>query len=328
MLGVLLVWAGSYGPHAVSNLPLYLSGPVAGKRVAMTTVGAACAAATALVIVSISSKGRCGATDAVKCGRAVLCALAAMAACCGSCQFEGAMAIGIVAALLNWAVCLLLQRIDVEDASGALSIHVAGGSWGLLAVGLLTSQQGYRDTVPLSDVPAYATGQPRSAYCNGVFYGGVGHQLTAQIVFILAIVSWAFLLTIAAVLPLRLLLPTEFQPDASLLLAGPELSSKTSRDGATTEACDGRDSRHSRELASEAQGSVSLETLQAVAAGRSTHTPAQLPPMGSIEQHQPATPTHAKPAFSGSKLFASAASTVALAQTLATEHKAIDALKV
>ena len=132
--------------------------------------------------------------------------LAAMGACCSSCEFEGALAIGVIAALMNLGCEKLLQLLDVDDASGAISIHVVGGAWGLFAAGLLTSQQGYADSFASS----YGDGVSRSAFCRGAFYGGRGNQLGANIVFILATISWSWALTLASTLPFKLLWPSHF----------------------------------------------------------------------------------------------------------------------
>lgn len=224
-LGLLLLWGGAYGLHAINNLPLRDSGIVAGKRVAMTTVGTISASIAGFVVSLFWGESWNGiqtkltsqlitARDAILVGRCALTGLVAMGACCSSCEFEGALTIGIVAALLQIFLHKLFQIVDFDDSSGAVGVHVVGGVWGLLAAGLLTSQVGYKSTIE----EFYLSGENRAFYCNGVWYGGSGNQLAANIVFILATIAWSFSVMLVVLLPLRWLLPSEFKENQQILV--------------------------------------------------------------------------------------------------------------
>src|SRR5262249_55923108 len=48
-----------------------------------------------------------------------------------------AAVIGAVAAVVMWAAGMLLERLEIDDAVGAVPVHLAAGIWGTLAVALL-----------------------------------------------------------------------------------------------------------------------------------------------------------------------------------------------
>jgi ammonium transporter, Amt family len=100
----------------------------------------------------------------------------AVSLCGGSALFDpwAAFLTGIVAGLLIDFAAIQLERRRLDDPVGAISIHGVGGAWGLLAVGLFANgSQGQG----MNGVPDPV---------RGVFFGGAGHQLAAQVVGCLA----------------------------------------------------------------------------------------------------------------------------------------------
>ncbi|CAN0452811.1 unnamed protein product, partial [Discosporangium mesarthrocarpum] len=70
--------------------------------------------------------------------------------------------------------------LQIDDVVDATPVHFFGGCWGLIAAGLFTTKLDYgaiRDPL-LADE------------CSGVFYGGSGGTLAANIILGLAIVAW------------------------------------------------------------------------------------------------------------------------------------------
>jgi Amt family ammonium transporter len=100
----------------------------------------------------------------------------AVSLCGGSSFFDpwAAFLTGVVAGLLIDFAAIHLERRRLDDPVGAIPIHGVGGAWGLLAVGLFangTEGQG------MNGVPDPV---------RGVFFGGAGHQLAAQVLGCLA----------------------------------------------------------------------------------------------------------------------------------------------
>lgn len=68
----------------------------------------------------------------------------------------------------------------------AAPVHLFCGLWGLVATGLFTSKMSY----------AAAYYPERADYCAGLFYGGGGRSLGANLVFGLSILVWVGLTTL------------------------------------------------------------------------------------------------------------------------------------
>ena len=131
----------------------------------------------------------------------VICALVAIKAGCSVVELEGAAVIGFLAAPMHRLFWLLqVNCIQQSSREGAFHVHLAGGVWGMIATGLFASPEGYRETVtdivPLPATPAGGTStlvyRDRSEHCSGVFYGGSGGTLAANIIFMLALLVWCF----------------------------------------------------------------------------------------------------------------------------------------
>jgi hypothetical protein len=70
--------------------------------------------------------------------------------------------------------------------SSLVSIFFGSPILGLAATGLLTSPRGYELTFSEN----YSNGESRSLYCAGLFYGGSGHQMAANIELLLSVIGW------------------------------------------------------------------------------------------------------------------------------------------
>jgi Amt family ammonium transporter len=100
-----------------------------------------------------------------------LAGLVGITAGCANVNNLGAVIIGVVAGIIVVASINLIERIGLDDAVGAVSVHGICGAWGVLAVSLF-------DTT------------------NGLFYGGTS-LIVPQLIGILAIGSWAYLTSYA-----------------------------------------------------------------------------------------------------------------------------------
>jgi ammonium transporter, Amt family len=82
-----------------------------------------------------------------------LCALAAITAGCATVDTWAAVVIGVVAGWVYMFASKLMVLLRIDDAVDAIPVHMFGGAWGLIAVGLFTKPEllmrAYaKDTVP------------------------------------------------------------------------------------------------------------------------------------------------------------------------------------
>ena len=68
---------------------------------------------------------------------------------------------------------------DSDDVVDAIPVHMFCGIWGVISSGLFATKDNY-------EVVYY--GEPDK--CAGLFYGGDGSTLLANVVFILAVLAW------------------------------------------------------------------------------------------------------------------------------------------
>ncbi|MGK2964885.1 MAG: ammonium transporter [Tepidiformaceae bacterium] len=173
-LGVLILWFGWYGFNPGSTLGL--SGgfsEIAGKVAVNTTLAACAAAVTGLIVTKV----RYGKYDAGLMMNGVLGGLVGITAGCATVEPIGAVIIGAIAFLVVMLVVDVLDMVKIDDPVGAVPVHLGAGLWGVIAVGLFSSEGGI----------AFA-GYGDSDY--GLFYGGGASQLMAQLIGAGAILAW------------------------------------------------------------------------------------------------------------------------------------------
>ena len=71
----------------------------------------------------------------------ILAGLVAITACCHVVQPIQAFAIGLIAGVLQYYMILLMNRYHMDDAIGAVPVHLGAGIWGTLCVALFGNQQ-------------------------------------------------------------------------------------------------------------------------------------------------------------------------------------------
>ncbi len=85
-----------------------------------------------------------------------------------------AVIIGAVSAILTPAMERLLIRLRIDDPMCSISINLASGIWGMVAVGLFSIEDEVIGAV------------------NGLFYGGGFHLLGVQCLGIVTTIAWGF----------------------------------------------------------------------------------------------------------------------------------------
>jgi ammonium transporter len=160
-LGVMILWFGWFGFNAGSTLGMNDQVP----RVMVNTVIASSAGMVGALAIGWFIRGR-AEIDLVLNG--VLAGAVAITANCHAVSTASAVLIGVVGAVVMLIVDNLLIRLKIDDAVGAIPVHLAAGIWGTLAVGI------FGDPVLLG------TDLSR------------GDQIIAQIIGIFACFIWAF----------------------------------------------------------------------------------------------------------------------------------------
>ncbi len=180
-LGVLILWVGWFGfnPASTGGLITTEDGIIdAAKtllaaKVFITTNLAACAAAIAAMFFTWI---RYGKPDVSMTLNGILGGLVGITASCDSVSPLSSIIIGAVAGvLLCIAIPFIDTKIKVDDPVGAVSVHGVCGLWGVIAVGLFSSD-------------------PAAGINNGLFFGGGMSQLGPQLLGAVVLIAWAAVL--------------------------------------------------------------------------------------------------------------------------------------
>eukprot|EP00339_Tiarina_fusa_P026250 CAMPEP_0117032456 /NCGR_PEP_ID=MMETSP0472-20121206/23262_1 /TAXON_ID=693140 ORGANISM="Tiarina fusus, Strain LIS" /NCGR_SAMPLE_ID=MMETSP0472 /ASSEMBLY_ACC=CAM_ASM_000603 /LENGTH=575 /DNA_ID=CAMNT_0004741095 /DNA_START=30 /DNA_END=1757 /DNA_ORIENTATION=- len=190
LLGTMILWFGWYGFNSGSALlldtPHYQE--VAGLCLVTTTLAAGVAGITVLlfnliIMERIEGKAKYDLTLTMN---GVLAGLAGITGGCGIVEPWAAVIIGFVAGILYLCSSKLLIVLRLDDAVDAIPVHLVGGMWGMLSVGLFAS--------PLRLEKAYGH-QNHVGFFHSIFspFQTIdGTLLASQIVGICFIIGWCF----------------------------------------------------------------------------------------------------------------------------------------
>lgn len=132
MLGTLILWFGWIGFNGGSTLSFSKNIP---GILANTMLSAAGGMAAALIYGWI----RLGYAEATLPLNGALAGLVAITASCHAVTAGEALFIGFVSGILMFETRNLLERFRLDDAVGAIPVHLTGGIWGTLAVGIFAN---------------------------------------------------------------------------------------------------------------------------------------------------------------------------------------------
>jgi Amt family ammonium transporter len=169
MAGAGLLWFGWFGFNAGSALAA--NGQAA--EVWVTTMVATCTASLGWLVVE---KIRDGHATSLGAASGVVAGLVAITPSCSSVTPLGAIFVGGIAGVVCSLAVSLKYRLGFDDSLDVVGVHMIGGLWGTLAVGLFAS-----DTA--------------SAGVSGLFYGGGLDQLWRQAVGAFAVMGYSFVVT-------------------------------------------------------------------------------------------------------------------------------------
>lgn len=174
-LGMFILWFGWYGFNPGSTLALTGGGAALAAKVAVTTTLAATAGGVAAVLASKLVTGRYDPGLTIN---GVLGGLVGITAGCATVDPWAAVVIGAIGALVMYGGVVLLDKVGVDDPVGAFPVHGCAGAWGVIAVGLFSTEAG---------MGAAGYLEP-SKY--GLLVGGGGEQLIMQLVGLGSIIAW------------------------------------------------------------------------------------------------------------------------------------------
>ena len=171
MIGLAMLWFGWLGFNGGSA---YGANALAGTAAVNTMV----AASTALMAWSLTERMRYGKATSLGAASGVVAGLVAITPAAGYVNASGALMIGALAGL----VCHLLVGVKVwfrvDDSLDVAAVHLGGGVIGTVCVGI------------------FATKSVNAAGADGLFYGGGYHQLLRQVVPVLVVAGFSFVLTL------------------------------------------------------------------------------------------------------------------------------------
>ena len=170
MLGAGLLWFGWFGFNAGSALS-------AGTTASTVWVNTMVATGAAALGWLLTERFRDGHATSLGAASGVVAGLVAITPSCSSVSPIGAIIIGAVAGVLCSTAIGLKYKLNYDDSLDVVGVHLVGGLWGTISVGLLAT-----DAAP--------------AGVSGLFYGGRVDQLWRQVVGALAVLVYSFVLTL------------------------------------------------------------------------------------------------------------------------------------
>ncbi|WP_100836210.1 ammonium transporter [Kitasatospora fiedleri] len=169
MLGSGLLWFGWFGFNAGSALA---ANGVAGMAFVNTQV----ATAAAILGWLAYEKVKHGAFTTLGAASGAVAGLVAITPACGSVSPLGAIAIGLIAGVLCAAAISLKYKFGFDDSLDVVGVHLVGGIVGSLLIGF------------------FATGHVGQT-ASGLFYGGGLDQLGKQVLGVVAVLVYSFVLS-------------------------------------------------------------------------------------------------------------------------------------
>ncbi|SET65062.1 ammonium transporter [Geodermatophilus poikilotrophus] len=170
MIGAGILWFGWFGFNAGSALAA--NGQAA--EVFVTTLVATGAATLGWLLIE---KLRDGHATSLGAASGVVAGLVAITPACSSVTPVGAVLVGLVAGIVCALAVGLKYRLGYDDSLDVVGVHLVGGVWGTLAVGLFASAS-------------------TTAGVDGLLYGGGLDQLWRQAVGAGVVLVYSFVLTL------------------------------------------------------------------------------------------------------------------------------------
>lgn len=188
-LGVLILWFGWFGFNGASTLYIAGFGQVAAKTMVTTTIAAGTGAISTLVFGALFDGKNPEGKYTIRleyANNGVLAGLVAITAGCSTCEPYGAFFIGMFAAPVFLGSSKMLKAFKIDDVVEAAPVHGFCGAYGTVMAACFATQGNY-------DMAYYSS---RSKKCAGIFYGGDGSTLAANVTLIIMNIIWTGSLSI------------------------------------------------------------------------------------------------------------------------------------
>ena len=172
-LGTFILWFGWFGFNPGSTYDSHH------LRIAVVAVNTNLAAAAGGIAALAIAHWQTKKWDLGMLINGVLAGLVAVTAPAAWIEGWAAIIIGFIGGVIMYGSVKLLECRKIDDPVGAVSVHGAGGLWGLLSIGFFADG-------------TYGNYSLEAPYVTGLFYGGGGGQLLAQLISMVVVVIWAF----------------------------------------------------------------------------------------------------------------------------------------
>jgi Amt family ammonium transporter len=165
-VGAFILWFGWFGFNPGSSLGAVGNWELIGDVVVNTFLASA-AGGIATMVYTYFSYGKIDITMVIN---GILAGLVSITAGCNLVSPFSAIIIGLIAGVLVDVAVLFFDRLKVDDPVGAIAVHGVNGLFGTIAVGFFAKE-------------------------NGLFFGGGSSLLITQIIGVVSIATFSFLLT-------------------------------------------------------------------------------------------------------------------------------------
>ncbi|MEN9244021.1 MAG: ammonium transporter [Gloeomargarita sp. DG02_5_bins_242] len=135
-LGGLILWLGWFGFNPGSTLAADAA------QISHVTLTTNLAAAVGGIAATLTSWIYFGKPDLSMIINGILAGLVAITAPCDFVNFTSAVVIGLVAGVVVVFSVIFIDNLKIDDPVGAISVHLVGGVWGTLALGLFSVGKG------------------------------------------------------------------------------------------------------------------------------------------------------------------------------------------
>ncbi|KAK6144901.1 hypothetical protein DH2020_021721 [Rehmannia glutinosa] len=185
VLGSFLLWFGWYGFNPGSFLTILKSYGTKGayygqwSAVGRTAVTTTLAGSTAALTTLFGKRFLAGHWNVIDVCNGLLGGFAAITSGCAVVEPWAAIICGFVAAWVLIGLNKLAEKLKYDDPLEAAQLHGGCGAWGVLFTGLFANKSYVNEVYP---------GRPDRPY--GLFMGGGGRLLAAQMIQILVIIGW------------------------------------------------------------------------------------------------------------------------------------------
>ncbi|WP_432565547.1 ammonium transporter [Kineococcus sp. SYSU DK003] len=169
MLGAGLLWFGWFGFNAGSAT-------AANGTAAVAWVNTLAATSAAILGWLLTEKIRDGHATSLGGASGAVAGLVAITPACSSLNPVTSIVVGVIAGVLCALAVGLKYKLGYDDSLDVVGVHLVGGLWGTLAIGLFAT----------ADAPAGV---------DGLFYGGGAGQLWIQLYSAVAVMVFSFVAT-------------------------------------------------------------------------------------------------------------------------------------